>query len=72
MLIKIKQNNGNWAKALADIKEFLKEYQPNQGGYKVNVPIMPGFAGGNNSVFAVQNNSSIFSNFINENGLNYF
>ena len=51
--MKIKQTNGNWGKALAEIKDFLKEYQPNVGGYpKINPIIQPGN-------YPVQNNSSM-------------
>lgn len=55
LLAKVKQTKGNWTKALGEIKEFLKEYQPDQAVFRVNVPMMMpgGFPGG------VQNNSSI-------------
>lgn len=55
LLIKIKQTNGNWSKALTEIKDFLKEYQPN-GSSQFSKPI----PGGMSSFPLMPNNSSSY------------
>lgn len=55
LLIKIKQTNGNWSKALTEIKDFLKEYQPNSSN-QFSKPI----PGGLNSFPIISNNSSSY------------
>ena len=54
LLVKLKQTNGNWSKALDEIKDFLKEYQVNYGVIqKLNSGIQPGIMN-----YQMQSNSS--------------
>lgn len=60
MLVKIKKTNGDWKQALAEIKNFLKEYQPSGGDARkqpMPIGVYPG----------PQNNLSNFKKFLVEN-----
>ena len=54
--MKIKGCGGNWSKALTEIKDFLKEYQPNVYPKVANPPPGPGIM----INYGSQNNSSKF------------